>query len=304
MGVTTERPTRKTFSTIAAACAFLAFGIASSTVPAQNKATGAVSAEYVPTMTFDVASIREMKTNPMAGIIVGGGFQPPNSGNLTLQNFTLGNLIRRAYPGGDHKFDGIQTLPVRLRIAYFDVIAKADSSTNDKLAKLPAGQMRLEQAHMVQVLLAERFRLEVHWETRDSSTYDLIVTNPKRLQTTGAPPSADEIKRFGDSGVPPLYTVGGSVTGFEFIAHGATAADIVEALTLSFGAPVTDKTGLTGKYDFDLHYFNVRASAEDAADPAPPLQTAIQDQLGLKLVPSHGPVRFLVIDHAEMPSAN
>lgn len=259
---------------------------------------------YMPTMTFDAASVRQTKPDVTLGFTVGGGFQPPNSGNFTLQNNNIANLIGWAYPGVDHKTDGYRNLPIELRSATFDVIAKADSATDDQLAKLSKDEVSLEQAHMVQVLLAERFNLKVHWETRDSATYDLVVTNSKRLQTTGAPPTDAEINRFGDRGVPPMYQFGDSRTGFEFIAHGATAADILRMLSAQFGAPVNDKTGLSGKYYFDLHYFNVRASAEDTTNPWPPLETAIQDQLGLKLVPSHGPVSFLVIDHAEMPSPN
>jgi uncharacterized protein (TIGR03435 family) len=94
--------------------------------------------------------------------------------------------------------------------------------------------------------------------------------------------------------------------GFEYIAHGATSADIAKMLTGQFGHPVTDKTGLTGKYDFDLKTYQTRASdrKDEETNPWPPLETAIQDQLGLKLVTSHGPVQALVIDHIEMPTEN
>ena len=73
-----------------------------------------------------------------------------------------------------------------------------------------------------------------------------------------------------------------------------------------FGHPVNDKTNLTGKYDFDLKTYQVRADdrKDDETNPWPPLETAIQDQLGLKLVHSHGPTRVLVIDHIEKPSPN
>ena len=102
--------------------------------------------------------------------------------------------------------------------------------------------------------------------------------------------------------------MGSSQNGFEFIAHAATMADTIDTLQRQLGAPVADKTKLTEKYYFDLHYFGVmsreQVRTKEQEDPWPPLESAIQDQLGLKLVSSHGPVRFLVIDHAEMPTDN
>lgn len=100
---------------------------------------------------------------------------------------------------------------------------------------------------MIQAMLAERFNLKVHWESRNSATYDLVVSHRGKLRSTGVPPSAEETKMFGDRGVPPLYQRGG-VKGFEYIARGATTADVAEMLSGQFAAPVSDKTSLTGKY--------------------------------------------------------
>jgi uncharacterized protein (TIGR03435 family) len=275
--------------------------------PAQQPSGAeATDAGYVPTMTFDVASIRQAKIDRQLGFSVSGGFDPPNSSNLVIENHNIMMLIARAYPGEDHRTDGYRNLSADLRSAFFDVKAKADEATDAKLAKLSKRDVWLEHAHMIQLLLQDRFNLKVHWETRDSATYDLVVTKPNKLQTTGAPPSDEEVKTWGDRGVPSLYQKGDSRTGFEYIAHGATAADIADVLSGQFGLPVNDKTGLSGKYYFDLKTYQVKANerAEDETNPWPPLETAIQDQLGLKLVPSHGPVKFLVIDHAEMPSPN
>lgn len=261
---------------------------------------------YVPSLTFDVASIRETKPDRDAGYRVGGRFTPFNSSNLNLENNSFSNLLQRAYPGEDHKMDGFEKLPSDLRFATFDVRAKGDEATDQRLAKLPLPEVQLEQEHMVQVLLAERFHLKVHWETRESSTYDLVVIKRNRLQTAAVPLSAEEVKAWEGRTMPPLYQRGDSRLGFQYIAHGATSADIAQMLAGQFGAPVNDKTGLTGKYYFDLKTYQTRESdrKDGETNPWPPLETAIQDQLGLKLVQSRGPVRFLVIDHAEMPSAN
>jgi uncharacterized protein (TIGR03435 family) len=82
--------------------------------------------------------------------------------------------------------------------------------------------------------------------------------------------------------------------------------ELVRTLTMQFGRPVFDKTGLTGKYDFVLTNKGRwdRDRAADDMDPTPPLDRALDEQLGLKVEAVKGPVKVLVIDHAEKPSAN
>ena len=258
---------------------------------------------YVPTMTFDVASVRESKPDVAGGFFVGFGSSPQNSSHVRLTNNSLLNLVMWAYPVDSHQIEGI---PSELAWAMFNVEAKTDIAIDERLAKLTKEQVRLEQAHMLQALLAERFKLKVHWETRNVETYDLVVAKAGKLKSTGAPPSAEELKIFGERPIPPLYQHGDSRRGFEYTAHGATTADIARMLTGQFGRPVADKTGLTGKYDFNLQTYQVRSSdrKDDETNPWPPLEVAIQDQLGLKLVPSNGSERKLIIDYVEKPSEN
>jgi uncharacterized protein (TIGR03435 family) len=261
-------------------------------------------APYVPTMTFDVASVRESKPDVNVGFTAdAGSFQPPNSSNLRLENYDLMNLILMAYEVNPRLIEGI---PRDFEWTWFNIWAKADGETDAKLAKLTKEQVRLEQEHMIQVLLAECFKLKVHWETRDGQAYDLVVAKVGKLHSTGAGPSAEELKRFGDKPIPPLYQKRSSMDGFEYIGYGATTEQIASMLAMQMGRPVSDKTGLSGKYDFDLKYYQTMASdrKDDENNPWPPLETAIQDQLGLKLAASHGPGRYLVIDHVEKPSAN
>jgi uncharacterized protein (TIGR03435 family) len=257
-------------------------------------------------MTFGVASIRQSKPDMSRGFTVSGGFEPVNSSRLSLQNFDFMNLVLFAYPVPPGQILGLNALPKELKSALFVVGAKADAADDQQLAELPREQVRLEQEHMMQALLAERFNLKVHWETRDSVTYNLVLAKDGKLRSTGAPPSAEEVKAFGDHGVPPIYQKGDSRYGFEYVAHGATIRDLAGMLTAQFGVPVNDQTGLSRKYDFDLRTYQTRDNErqEDETNPWPPLETAIRDQLGLKLVRSHGPVKFLVLDHAEMPSPN
>jgi uncharacterized protein (TIGR03435 family) len=270
----------------------------------QSPATAAPA--YTPTMTFEVASIRQSKPDRDRGFVVSGGFEPANSGRLSFQNFSLWNLVLDAYSLAPGQLLGLDSLPAELKSALFVVGAKADEADDQRLATLPKKQVQLEQEHMLQALLADRMSLKVHWETRDSTTYNLELVKRGKLQSTGAPPTAEETKAFGDRGVPPLYQRGSSWEGFEYVAHGATVEDLAELLTEQFGAPVNDRTGLDGKYDFVLKTYQTQDTERkpDETNPWPPLETAIRDQLGLRLVRSHGPGKFLVVDHAEMPSPN
>ena len=270
-----------------------------------------VTDAYVPTMTFDVASVRESKPDLEHGFrAVVGGFQPSDSSHVHMENWSLVNLLMYAYssPKSPLYLKDIDAGDSArfIYMAFFNVDAKGDEETDARLAKMPKEQVRAEQRHMVQGLLADRFKLKMHWEDREKPTYDLIVAKAGRLVSTGAPPSEDELKRFGDRPVPRLYQSGSSMRGFEYIAHGATAGDIAEMLTGQFGQRVNDKTGLTGKYDFRLKTYQVRAEDRkmDETNPWPPLENALEDELGLKLVRSKGLVRTLVIDHVERPTEN
>lgn len=266
----------------------------------------AATPPYTPVMTFEVASIRQSKPDLDGGWVVGGGFEPDNSGRFSLQNNNLINLLEWAYPVLPRQILGLEDLPGDLKSAFFNLGAKVDPIDVQRLATLPGKQVHLEQEHMMQALLADRFNLKVHWEVRDSTTYNLDLVKRGRLRSTDVPPTAEELKAFGGRGVPPIYQKGDSRYGFEYVAHAATVQDLADMLTEQFGAPVSDQTGLTGKYDFDLRTYQTldRDRQVDETNPWPPLETAIRDQLGLKLVRSHGPVKFLVIDHVEMPSPN
>jgi len=131
------------------------------------------------------------------------------------------------------------------------------------------------------------------------------VSKAGRLHSTGAAPTPQEVAYWGKRDVPPVYRQPGRDES-EYFAHGASTANIAQSFGDALGKPVVDKTGLTGKYDFSLTYYRYFDSqrSDDDTNPLPSLDTAIQDELGLKIVPSHGPIQVLVIDHVEMPSAN
>jgi uncharacterized protein (TIGR03435 family) len=257
---------------------------------------------YVPTLTFEVASVREAHFSPSEGVTMGGTF-PLERSSIRLVNWSIENLLWLAYDVRPPRISGLPPWPWGTR---FTIQAKGDEAADAKLASLTPEQQRIEQEHMMQVLLADRFKLKVHWDQGDGYSYALVVSKPGRMQeSTGAPPSEAEIKRFGSHPVPALYQRNDG-TGYDWIAHGATMNDLVPMLSALMSRPVADKTGLHGKYDFLIKYRGAtdRDRAPDDLDPTPPLDQAIQDQLGLKLERKKDSVPRLVIDHIEKPSDN
>lgn len=254
----------------------------------------------MPTLTFDVASVRESLVADSYDVF--GGFAP-HSSSLRVTNFDAWNLISMAYAVRRDQISGMPDWR-----AMFNIQAKSDSAADERLASLSKDQQELEHQHMMQVLLADRFKLKVHWETREGLAHDLVLSKngSKMQEAKSEPPSADELKAWGNHPIPALYQRGDSNVGFDFVAHGASMSNITGMLAGQFGHPVVDKTGLTGKYDFTLRYHGTRLSDRkaDDMDPIQPLDVAIQDQLGLKLKPTKAPEKFLVIDHIEKPSEN
>jgi len=288
------------------ACRLLFFGagsIHSGIAVALAQSSGPVvasSQEYTPTMTFDVASVRQ---SPISDSYSVGGWFEPHSSSLRLTNFDINNLLASAY---DVRWDQLSGVPAWREM--FNIQAKADSAADERMARLSESQERLEQQHMLQGLLADRYKLKVHWEKREGPTYDLVLTKngPKMRETKGEPSSPEERTAWGNHPVPPIYQQGDSRVGFDFIAHGCSMEEFAGEMAGQFGRSVSDKTGLKGKYDFKLRYHGtfLKDRSADDLDPVAPLDMAIQDQLGLKLVPAKGSVRVLVIDHLEKPSEN
>ncbi|HEY2469273.1 MAG TPA: TIGR03435 family protein [Terracidiphilus sp.] len=274
--------------------------------PGQTSATTSQSskAPYVATMTFDVASVRENKNADLsAGITMSGQFVPHTT-ILRVINWRIENLISYAYGVNEFQLVGAPKWPWP---TVFVIEAKGSTEADTKIATLTTDQQLAEQQHMLQALLQDRFKLKTHWETKEGDAYNLVVAKggPKLSAEGSTPPSAKELSDFGDHPIPPLYQKN-DVQGYDFIAHGCSISQLVEMLTAQFGRPVTDKTALTGKYDFVLKYKGRwdRDRNADDLDPMPPMDRALQEELGLKVEPAKGPVNVLVIDHIEKPSEN
>jgi uncharacterized protein (TIGR03435 family) len=159
-----------------------------------------------------------------------------------------------------------------------------------------------EVRQMLQSLLAERFQLKFHRETKELPAYELVVGNKGNKLKPSAPDAKSRMTRTGRLGMN--YT-------------NISMPELVLQIGPQFDRPLFDKTGLEGGYDFSLMYMpslpgGVMLSPDQLAalatlyppGEAPPLIAALQHQLGLKIVPLKRHVEILVIDHVEPPSAN
>jgi len=213
-------------------------------------------------------------------------------GSFTARGATLRRLIQLAYHVQDSQI--VPDLTDRIFTAKFDIDATVDPS----VAAASFKQIAESHSGALKVLLAEQFKLVVHFENQVHPAYDLVV----------------------DSGGPKLQQNDGTSHIFHLepgqLTSQGTPLDLLAAqLSVRVGRAVIDKTGLKGNYAFNLHWTPDAAElerirradevypAKSAIDPnGPSLFTALQEQLGLKLEPHEEPVPVLVIDHAESPA--
>jgi uncharacterized protein (TIGR03435 family) len=223
------------------------------------------------TQSFEVASIKPDLTGSdsrRAGTDPGGKF--------AAVNVSLKGLIAYAFGVRDFQVTGG---PGWLDSDKYDIVAKADTTKE---------MSRDEVKPYVQALLADRFRLKFHRETREGTVYSLTVAKNG--------PKLKEHANGGASGIGTSTDAGtATISG-----TGVTMARLAEHLGGQAGRPVIDNTGLKGEYDFRLEW----ATEQNSASTLPSVFTALQEQLGLKLDSAKGPVEFIVVDSAERASAN
>ena len=222
-------------------------------------------------------------------------------------NTSLQALIQEAYGVQANQIAGG---PDWLKTAQFNLeIGPQDdkSATSGLSVQQRLEQSKIRNQRLLQAALAERFKLALHPETRELSTYALVVSDEGSKLQPAKPASSypDPVK--GPEGLPLEKSfrikLDGSQSGLE--ARGMSTADMASHLARELGTVVVDRTGLAGTYDFSLNWKSDRnGSFNEAASDAsiPSLQTALQEQLGLKLEPQKGPMQVLVIDHAEKPA--
>jgi uncharacterized protein (TIGR03435 family) len=223
--------------------------------------------------TFEVASVKVNTSGDVEGTI------GPRPGGYAATNVPLRLLIVRAYGlrafqvvGGPGWIDGDR----------FDVVARA-----------PEGEPSERVLLMLRTLLAERFGLVTHVEAREQPIYALMTAKADARLGPQLKPSTTECS----TGPDVRCTMGGT-----FMGSGGSLKGIGQPLTMlathlgtAVDRIVQDRSGLDGRYDFELSWSN-----RDAGN-VPSIFTAVREQLGLRLEPSRGPVDVLVIDRAERP---
>ena len=258
------------------------------------------SAPYLPTLAYDVISVRQCPPGPQAI-----GFEnPAHSARLRGKCVWAEQLVGVAYgvmadrvQGGP---DWVRTVPSNE--VRFDVLATSDTPTDDKLAKLSNHDASLEKEHMLQQLLADRFGLKAHIETRDRPALTLLVAKSGSRMQTGEPPPPSPPGEQGP-GPKPIENAFDQ-RGVEIDGHGATMGRLAKVLESWLRTSVIDQTGLTGTFNFDLKFHGMLSDmAPDDGSMWPPVETAIQ-VLGLELKSTKASQKVVVIDHIEMPSPN
>jgi uncharacterized protein (TIGR03435 family) len=275
-------------------------------------------------MEFDAASIKPSlpDTQPRANfsLNIDNDSLPPG-GLLSASNRPVTVYINFAYkimPTREQEATMVARLPKWVAEQGFDLEARVEGSPTK-------GQARL----MMQSLLADRFKLTVHFETRDTSVFVMVLDKagklgPRMRAHSEGPPCDTKLQIPSDRSSPSVPPGGflpfcGGVNMIpdanQSLLLGARDVDMEHIASYlptleNEGRPVVDRTGLTGTFDFSVKWSRASPSSASPANddppdnPGPTFDEALRGQLGLKLKPARAPIRTLVIDHVEQLSPN
>jgi uncharacterized protein (TIGR03435 family) len=235
--------------------------------------------------TFEVATIKPVDPNAKAGRYI----TMQGNNHFIEKAYTLKLLIAAAY---DLNPKAISGGPGWIESDHYDIVA------------VTPGEIRPthdEQMSMLRSLLSDRFKLTFHREQKVFSIYELVVAkNGPKLKASTSPPDD-----------PPALISTVYPQRIVMPARNATMSDLSRLMQRAIlDRPVVDKTGLSGRYDFDLEWapdetqFGGEVPVATSEAPSPPLFIAMQEQLGLKLEATKGSIAALVVDKADRPSEN
>ena len=264
------------------------------------------TATNAPLPSFEVASIKQTPAGTS-----GGGYNLEPGGRTVVRNFTLKNLIMLAWHVQVFQVQGTTGWMDTTR---YDIEAKGSDNSSDDQSRL-----------MLQSLLADRFHLTLHRETKDLPIFALRRTASSGTSLTPAKDGSCTPLAAQPATAPSVVSSASPPCGItqrltKSQDNGSTTMSVegrgvaMDILARTFGTVlgrhVTNETGLSGSFDLRLEYkpenFSAppMAVAQSTESTAPSFFTALQDQLGLKLESQKGPVEVLVVDHAERPSEN
>jgi uncharacterized protein (TIGR03435 family) len=228
--------------------------------------------------TYEVVSIKPGNPNAEGGSIrnLPDGFR--------YTNMAIEILVDGAYDmiNGDH----VLGMPSWAKSSLYDIEARVDADTANAWNHLSTKERWKQEQPMLQSMLADRCKLKVHFEKKEVPAYDLVIAKGGLKMKEAAP----------DEKTMEL------ATGESLTVRAMPIGDFIDAIP-SDGRLMIDKTGLgQEKFDFDLKWTSENRLG--SGDSGPSLFTALEEQLGLKLVPAKAPGKILVIDHIEKPSPN
>ncbi len=268
--------------------------------------------------TFEVASVKPAapQTGGYRGVTMRGGPGSPDPGQIAYTNVALIAILEIAYDAQPFQIVGPAWL---------------STETYDINAKIAAGSTKEEFHLMLANLLTERFRVVIHRELRQVSGYELIAgkSGSKLRQSGNADAAGQEQSANGPPANGPSVPPKKDANGFPvlnkpgvaiamnmrpkakaptiyFTAKAQPLARLVDLLAEELRCPVVDRTGLMGDYDYNFEFAPGTGSLPDPDDESGPnVLTAVQQQLGLKLVAKKVPLNMLIIDAADkVPTAN
>lgn len=259
--------------------------------------------------TFEAASVKAApQANPAGRSTMRGGPGTGDPGEITYTNVTLSTVIQRAYDVKAYQVAG----PEWIGSKHYSVVAK-----------VPAGATKEQFGIMLQNLLAERFELALHRETKDLPGFELAIGKQRSKlkpstesdsagQAGGtSPPKTDAngYPQLDSPGMAMMEGVRGRAVVTFLTARAQPVAALVELLSKEFRQPILDNTGLTGRFDFTLEFApqppGTLTTAVPVEDAGADLTSAVEQQLGLKLNGRKVPVEVVVIDRGNpVPTGN
>jgi uncharacterized protein (TIGR03435 family) len=256
--------------------------------PAQTKqARSQPPAQAAPRLNFDVASIRERDPKDASKFVSVGMVEMP--GRLYNQCADAASLIYFAY-------NKTSATPVIGLPSWTQAPCGGGfyRNTYEFEAKMPPDTTEQQERQMMQTLLADRFKLAVHWEKKNMQTYALVLA-----------PGGFKLKPVGSNDqtvIPPdaARCPADDIACHRILGLSGPISDLAGMLATNVGRPIVDRTNLRSHYEINLKW-----ASETATDSSlPALSTALREQLGLELRSEKASVDVLMVDHVEEPTPN